>query len=77
MAPAARSPISKKDIKPEDVPPPDKCSPEPRIFEKLVPTPEPYLKILASRTHRSIMPPSFTKSSSTDKMKQACGCGRS
>ena len=77
MAPAARSPILRKLIRPEDVPPPLSFSPSPRMLEKLVPTPEPYLKILASRTQRSMIPPSFTKSSSTLRMKQAWGCGRS
>ena len=71
IAPAALSPIFKNDIKPEDVPPPDNFSPFPLILEKLVPTPEPYLKIRASRTHKSMIPPSFTKSSSTDKIKHA------
>ena len=33
--------------------------------EKLDPVPEPYLKSRASRTHRSMMPPSFTRSSPT------------
>ncbi|CAI8348630.1 MAG: Uncharacterised protein [Bacteroidetes bacterium MED-G17] len=77
MAPAARSPIFRKDIKPLEYPPPDNFSLAPLILEKLVPTPEPYLNILASRTHKSMMPPSFTKSSSTDRMKHACGCGLS
>src|SRR6266542_648197 len=29
----------------------------------------------ASRTHRSMIPPSLTRSSAIDWMKQACGCG--
>jgi hypothetical protein len=46
-------------------------------FEKFEPVPEPYLKTRASRTQRSMMPPSLTRSSSTDWIKQACGAGRS
>ena len=34
-------------------------------LEKLVPTPEPYLKMRASRVQRSMMPPSLTRSSLT------------
>ena len=64
IAPAALSPILRKLISPDDFPPPDKPSEEPLRFEKFVPVPDPYLKSLASRTHKSIMPPSFTKSSS-------------
>ena len=75
IAPAALSPILRKLISPEDLPPPDRFSPLPRNFEKLEPVPEPYLNKRASRTHKSIMPPSFTKSSSTDWIKHACGCG--
>src|SRR5881396_2826589 len=75
IAPAARSPILRKLISPEERPPPDNRSPSPRSLEKLEPVPEPYLKRRASRTHRSMMPPSLTRSSETDWMKQACGCG--
>ena len=46
-----------------------------RRVEKLVPVPEPYLNSRASRVQRSMMPPSFTRSSETDWMKQAWGCG--
>ena len=73
IAPAARSPIFKKLINPEDRPPPDKGSSSPRISEKLEPVPEPYLNNRASRTHKSIIPPLFTKSSLTLWIKQACG----
>ena len=75
MAPAARSPILRNPIRPDDLPPPDSGSPSARRLEKLVPVPEPYLNSRASRTHRSMMPPSPTRSSRTDWMKQACGCG--
>ncbi len=77
IAPAARSPILRKLIRPDDLPPPDRRSFSPRRSEKFEPVPEPYLKTRASRTHRSMMPPSLTRSSATDWMKQACGAGRS
>ena len=70
-APAAASLIFKNDISPEEVPPPDSCSPLPLIVEKFVPTPEPYLNILASLVTKSKIPPLFTKSSFTDKIKHA------
>ena len=63
MAPAALSPILKKLIIPDDLPPPDKPSVLPLNFEKFDPVPDPYLKSLASLTQRSIIPPSFTRSS--------------
>ena len=75
MAPAARSPILRKDIRPEERPPPPSGSFSARTEEKLVPVPEPYLNSRASRVHRSMIPPSFTRSSETDWMKQAWGCG--
>ena len=75
IAPAARSPIFRNDMRPEERPPPDSFSFSPRKAEKLEPVPEPYLKRRASRTQRSMMPPSLTRSSATDWMKQACGCG--
>ena len=77
IAPAARSPILRKLISPDDFPPPDSGSPSPRRALKFEPVPLPYLKMRASRTHRSMMPPSFTRSSVTSWMKQACGAGRS
>ena len=40
IAPAARSPIFRNDIRPEDFPPPESPSPSPRSFEKLVPVPD-------------------------------------
>ena len=39
--------------------------------------PLPYLKMRASRTHKSMIPPSFTRSSLTCWMKHACGSSRS
>ena len=66
MEPAAVSPILRKDMRPEDNPPPDNGSFSPRISEKLEPVPEPYLNKRASLVHKSMMPPSCTKSSFTD-----------
>src|SRR5260370_42267623 len=70
MAPAARSPILRNDIRPEDLPPPDRGSFSPRRLEKVVPLPEPYLKMRASRVQRAMMPPSLTRASAPDWMKQ-------
>src|SRR6202041_1002304 len=75
IAPAARSPILRKLIRPDDLPPPESFSPWPRNLEKFVPVPEPYLNSRASRTHKAMIPPSLTRSSEIDWMKQACGCG--
>ena len=76
IAPAALSPILRNDITPDETPPPDNCSPSPLRLEKLVPVPDPNLNKRASLTQRSMIPPSFTKSSSIDCIKHACGCGR-
>ena len=75
IAPAARSPILRKLINPLDMPPPESGSSEPLKAEKFEPVPDPYLKSRASRVQRSMMPPSLTRSSLTDWMKHACGCG--
>jgi hypothetical protein len=48
-APAARSKTSRKDMRPEEVPPPESFSCRPRMALKFVPVPEPYLKRRASR----------------------------
>ena len=76
MAPAALSPIFRKDSSPEELPPPERGSPAPLILEKLEPVPEPYLKRRASLFQRPMiesLPP--TNESPTDWMKQACGWG--
>ena len=73
MAPAALSPILKKLISPDDLPPPESPSVAPLNLEKLEPVPDPYLNSLASLTHKSIIPPSLTRSSFTDWIKHACG----
>ena len=75
IAPAERSPIFRNPISPDDFPPPDSGSPSPLRELKFVPVPDPYLNKRASRTQRSIMPPSFTRSSLTDWIKHAWGCG--
>ena len=62
-------------MSPELFPPPARGSPSARSLEKLEPVPEPILNRRASRTHRSMIPPSLTRSSSTDWMKQAWGAG--
>src|SRR5690606_28299436 len=61
MAPAARSPMRRKLITPDDLPPPDSGSFSPRSAEKLEPVPEPYLHRRASRTHSSMIPPPFAR----------------
>ena len=62
-------------MSPLDLPPPDSGSFSPRTWLKFVPVPLPYLNSRASRVQRSMIPPSFTRSSLTLWMKQACGCG--
>src|SRR5690606_22614449 len=76
MAPAALSKTLRKDMRPEEIPPPCKDSPAARMELKLVPEPEPYLKIRPSLARRSYRPFSPSKSSSTAWMKQAWGWGR-
>src|SRR5439155_1501859 len=66
IAPAARSPIFRKLIRPEDFPPPERASSSPRSLEKLDPVPEPYLNSRASRVHKSMIPPGLTRSSLMD-----------
>ena len=61
---------------PDDLPPPESRSFSARMWEKLEPAPEPNLKMRASRTQRSMIPPGFTRSSLTLSMKQAWGAGR-
>ena len=68
VAPAPLSNTSRKDITPEDVPPPERCSYLLRSREKLVPVPEPYLNTRASFCTREKMD---IRSSFTRWMKQA------
>ncbi|MND04026.1 hypothetical protein D3C83_241130 [compost metagenome] len=53
VLPAARSNTSRKLMRPELVPPPESFSCLPRMAEKFVPVPEPYLKRRASLFTRS------------------------
>ena len=72
IAPAALSPIFRNESNPEELPPPERGSPAPLIFEKFEPVPEPNLKSSASRFHNPIIelvPP--TNESLTDCIKQA------
>ena len=71
-APAALSNICKKLSTPELVPPELKLSPFPLMLEKLVPQPEPFLKIKASFFTCVNIPSSENKSSATGRMKHAC-----
>ena len=67
IAPAALSPIFKKDRSPLEVPPPDSGSPFPLMLEKLEPVPDPYLNRSASLFQRPMIesvPP--TSESDTD-----------
>ena len=63
IAPAARSPILRNLISPRDFRRPTAARPRRAGRRNSIPVPEPYLKMRASRTHRSMMPPSFTRSS--------------
>jgi len=76
IAPAALSNTLRKLIIPDEIPPPDRDSDAPRNFEKFVPVPLPYLNIRASWLNNSKIPPSFTKLSLIDWIKQAEVCGR-
>src|SRR3972149_4563996 len=68
VAPAPVSSTLRKDMRPDDVPPPESFSSRARILEKFVPVPEPYLKLRASLFTRSKI---HMRSSWTDWMKQA------
>ncbi len=72
VAPAALSSTSRKDMRPDEVPPPESLSSLERIRAKFDPVPEPYLKSLASflRSWKIDM-----RSSLTLWMKQAEHCG--
>src|SRR3989344_8483558 len=63
-----------KEIGPLDLPPRDNDSFEERSFERLIPDPEPYLKIHPSFLYHSRMDSML---SSTERMKHAEHCGRS
>jgi len=73
MAEADLSAIFRNESRPDETPPPESFSLAALKREKLDPVPEPYLNKRASFVTRSIIPPSFTKSSFTSRIKQACG----
>ena len=73
IVPAQASAPRMKETGPEAMPPLDRCSIEPRMFERLMPEPEPPRKIWPSLVFQSRIDSIV---SSTLRMKQAehCGC---
>src|SRR3954469_172855 len=74
IVPAHESAPRMNETGPLAVPPFDSGSIDPRIFERLIPEPEPPRKILPSLVFQ---PRIESMSSSTERMKQAEHCGRS
>src|SRR6266496_1568828 len=72
ITPANASNPFMKETGPEAVPPPESCSFEERIGERLLPVPEPHLKSMPSVFANSRIEPIV---SSTELMKQAEHCG--
>src|SRR5215467_9991968 len=72
MTPANASNPFMKDTGPEAMPPPDNCSLEDRIGERLLPVPDPHLKSMPSVLAKSRIEPIV---SSTELMKHAEHCG--
>src|SRR4051795_7689937 len=72
MVPAHESAPRMNETGPEAVPPLVSGSIEPRIFERLIPDPEPPRKMLPSRVFQSRIESML---SSTERMKQALHCG--
>src|SRR5271169_7123590 len=72
MTPAKASKPRMKDSGPDAVPPPERVSIEPRMFERFEPAPEPHLKSMPSVLARVRMESS---ESWTELMKQAEHCG--
>ena len=72
IEPAMASAPRMKETGPEAMPPPERYSREERIVERLMPEPEPPLKIMPSVRHQSRID---SMSSSTERMKQAEHCG--
>src|SRR3990172_6870820 len=68
IEPAMASAPRMKETGPEAMPPPERYSREERMVERLIPEPEPPLKIMPSVRHQSRMD---SMSSSTERMKQA------
>src|ERR671925_1588831 len=71
MVPALASAPRMNDTGPEAVPPPASCSLDERIFDRLIPEPEPPLKIVPSSTYQLRIE---VISSSTARMKHALHC---
>src|ERR671911_2290400 len=71
MVPALASAPRMNDTGPEAVPPPASCSLDERILERLIPEPEPPLKIVPSSTYQLRIE---SMVSSTARMKQALTC---
>src|SRR3954463_9463434 len=73
IVPAHASAPRMNDTGPDAVPPLERCSIEPRIFDRLMPDPEPPRKMRPSRVFQSRIDSML---SSTERMKQAehCGC---
>src|SRR5688572_29305304 len=72
MTPANASKPFMNDTGPDAMPPPESCSFEERIGERLLPVPDPHLNSMPSVLARSRMEPIV---SSTELMKQAEHCG--
>ena len=71
IAPAQESAPRMKLTGPEAMPPLESGSIEPRIFERLIPEPEPPLKMIPSLVFQARIE---SMSSSTERMKQAEAC---
>src|SRR5581483_9706346 len=71
IAPAQESAPRMKLTGPEAIPPLESGSIEPRIFERLMPEPEPPLKMIPSLVFQERIE---SMSSSTERMKQADAC---
>src|SRR3954465_6179077 len=74
IVPAQASAPRMNDTGPEAVPPLESCSIEPRMFDRLIPAPEPPRKMLPSLVFHPRMD---SIESSTLRMKQALHCGDS
>src|SRR3990170_4084334 len=74
IVPAQESAPRMKLTGPEAVPPLERCSVDARMFERLIPEPEPPRKILPSLVFQSRIDSIV---SSTERMKQAEHCGLS
>src|ERR1051326_2416812 len=72
MTPANASKPFIKETGPEAIPPPESCSFEERIGERLLPVPDPHLKSMPSVLAKSRIEAIV---SSTELMKQAEHCG--